>query len=105
VGPRAGLDSVVRKKIPSPYRDSNPPIIKPVAQCYVTELPQLLSSIIRIVKPRRSRWVGHTARMKKTRNVYRILMENVLENGHLEDRIEDEVVTLGCILGADQLLQ
>jgi hypothetical protein len=24
VGPRAGLDAVVREKIPSPYRDSNP---------------------------------------------------------------------------------
>jgi len=24
VGPRAGLDAVVRRKIPSPYRDSNP---------------------------------------------------------------------------------
>jgi hypothetical protein len=24
-GPRAGLDAVVRRKIPSPYRESNPP--------------------------------------------------------------------------------
>jgi hypothetical protein len=24
VGPRAGLDAVVKRKIPSPYRDSNP---------------------------------------------------------------------------------
>jgi len=24
VGPRAGLDAIVKKKIPSPYRDSNP---------------------------------------------------------------------------------
>jgi hypothetical protein len=28
VGPTAGLDAVVRRKIPSPYRDSNLPIIQ-----------------------------------------------------------------------------
>jgi hypothetical protein len=38
VGPRAGLDAVVKRKILSPYRDSNPPIIQPVAQFYITEL-------------------------------------------------------------------
>jgi hypothetical protein len=31
VGPRAGLDAVVKRKVPSPWRDSNPPIIQPVA--------------------------------------------------------------------------
>jgi hypothetical protein len=33
VGPRPGLDSVVRRKIPGPRRESNPrtPIIQPVA--------------------------------------------------------------------------
>jgi hypothetical protein len=30
--PRDGLDAVVRRKIPSPRRDSNPPIIQPVYQ-------------------------------------------------------------------------
>jgi hypothetical protein len=34
VGSTAGMDAVVRRKIPSPYRDSNPPIIQPVAQRY-----------------------------------------------------------------------
>jgi hypothetical protein len=43
VGLRAGLDAVVKRKIPSPYRDSNPPIIQPVAQCDTTELSWLLS--------------------------------------------------------------
>jgi hypothetical protein len=35
VGPRAVLDAV-KRKIPSPYRESNPrtPIVQPVAQCY-----------------------------------------------------------------------
>jgi hypothetical protein len=37
VGPRAVLDTVVKKKIPSPRRESNPrtPIVQPVAQRYI----------------------------------------------------------------------
>jgi hypothetical protein len=31
VGPRAGLDMVVRRKSPSPYQGSNPLIMQPVA--------------------------------------------------------------------------
>jgi hypothetical protein len=46
VGPRAGLDAVVRRKIPSPYQNSNPLIIQPIAQCYTTELSQLLIIIL-----------------------------------------------------------
>jgi hypothetical protein len=42
VGPRADLDAAVRRKIPSPYRDSNPSIIQPVAQRYTTELSRLV---------------------------------------------------------------
>jgi hypothetical protein len=36
VGPRAVLDAVVKRKIPSPLRESNPraPIVQPVAQRY-----------------------------------------------------------------------
>jgi hypothetical protein len=36
VGPRAVLDDVVKGKIPSPRRESNPktPIVQPVAQRY-----------------------------------------------------------------------
>jgi hypothetical protein len=36
VGPRAVLDAVVKRKIPSPRRESNPrtPIVQPLAQCY-----------------------------------------------------------------------
>jgi hypothetical protein len=36
VGPRATLDAVVKRKIPSPCQESNPktPIIHPVAQHY-----------------------------------------------------------------------
>jgi hypothetical protein len=40
------------------------------------ELHNLYSSpsIIRIIKPRRMRWVGHVARMGEKRNVYRLLV-------------------------------
>jgi hypothetical protein len=38
VGPRAGLDAVVRIKIPSPLPGPEPLIIQSVAQRYATEL-------------------------------------------------------------------
>jgi hypothetical protein len=38
VGPRPGLDTIVKRKITIPCRDSNPPIIEPVAQYYTTDL-------------------------------------------------------------------
>jgi hypothetical protein len=43
VGLRAGLDTVVKRKIPSLYRDSNPPIIQLVAKRCTTELSRLLA--------------------------------------------------------------
>jgi hypothetical protein len=42
VGPRASLDTVEKRKIPSPYRDSNPTFIQPVAQRYTTELSRIV---------------------------------------------------------------
>jgi hypothetical protein len=42
MGPRAGLDVVVKAKIPSPCWDSNLPIIQPVAQRYTNEIFWLL---------------------------------------------------------------
>jgi hypothetical protein len=41
VGPRTSLDVVMKRKILSPCRDSNPPIIQPVAHRYTTELCRL----------------------------------------------------------------
>jgi hypothetical protein len=38
VGPRGGLDSVVKRKISGLYRDSNTPSIETVAQRYTAEL-------------------------------------------------------------------
>jgi hypothetical protein len=43
VCPRVGLDAVVKRRIPSPCWDSNPPIIQPVAQCCTTELSWFLT--------------------------------------------------------------
>jgi hypothetical protein len=45
VGPRVVLDTAVKKKIPSPCQDSNPPIIQPVSLRYTTELSRLFEMI------------------------------------------------------------
>jgi hypothetical protein len=50
VGPRAILDAVVKRKIPTPRRESNPktPIVQPVAQRH-TELSRLLKFTLDII--------------------------------------------------------
>jgi hypothetical protein len=40
-------------------------------------------SIIRIIKSRRMRWVGHVARMGERRNAYRLLVGNAERKGPL----------------------
>jgi hypothetical protein len=47
-----------------------------VEKLYNAELHNLYfwPSIIRIIKSRRMRWVGHVARMQENRNVYRLLI-------------------------------
>jgi hypothetical protein len=53
VGPRAVLDAVVKRKIHSPRRESNPrtPIVQPVAQRYtdlaITALMMIMMMIIK----------------------------------------------------------
>jgi hypothetical protein len=47
------------------------------------------TTIIRIIKSRRMRWVGHVARMGEKRNVYRLLVgkpEGKRRQGRLVDR-------------------
>jgi hypothetical protein len=41
---------VVKGKIPSPYRDSNPTIIQPAAQRYTTALYRILTGYIKSQK-------------------------------------------------------
>jgi hypothetical protein len=50
LGPRTGLDSVVKRKIPSLYRDSNLMIIQSVTQRYTTEISRLLLKVLYNVK-------------------------------------------------------
>jgi hypothetical protein len=49
VSPRAGLDAVVKRKIPSPCRDSNPPIIQPLAQRCTPKLSRLTRCACRCI--------------------------------------------------------
>jgi lipopolysaccharide/colanic/teichoic acid biosynthesis glycosyltransferase len=55
VGPRAVLDAMVKRKIPSPRRESNPrtPIVQPVAQrytdCAITTILLLLLLLLLII--------------------------------------------------------
>jgi hypothetical protein len=63
------------------------------------ELRNLLSSpsIIRIIKSRRMRWVGHVVRMGEKRNVYRLLVgkpEGKRPLGILRLRLIDNIKTL-----------
>jgi hypothetical protein len=41
-------------------------------------------NIIRVIKSRRMRWVGHVARIGDVRNPYTVLSENVKRRDHLE---------------------
>jgi hypothetical protein len=65
------------------------------------ELHILYSSpnIIRQIKSRRMRWVGHMAHIGEERNVYRILMGKPKERDYLEDQGEDGRMGSEWILG------
>jgi uncharacterized protein (DUF1499 family) len=69
------------------------------------ELHILYSSlnIIRQIKTRRMRWVGHVARMLEERKVYRVLMgkrEGKRPLGRPRRRLEDEIrMDLGGLSG------
>jgi hypothetical protein len=41
--------------------------------------------IIRLMKSRRMRWVGHVAHMGETRNAYKILVRKVEGRNHIKD--------------------
>jgi hypothetical protein len=51
------------------------------------ELNDLYSSpiIVRVIKSRRIRWVGHVACMGKGRGVYRVLLRNLRKREHWGD--------------------
>jgi hypothetical protein len=56
-------------------------------------------NIIRQIKSRRLRWVGHVAHMGEERNVYKSLIGNQKERGHLEDQGIDGRMGSEWILG------
>jgi hypothetical protein len=51
------------------------------------ELYNMYSSpnIIRVIKSRRMKWVGHVARMSERRGVYRVWWGNLRERGDMEN--------------------
>jgi hypothetical protein len=70
------------------------------------ELNDLYSSpnIIRVIKSRRMRWVGHVARMGERRGAYRILVERPEGRRPLgrprrrrEDNIKMDLQEMGCV--------
>jgi hypothetical protein len=72
---------------------------------YNEELNDLYSSpsVVRKISSRRMRWAGHVARMKKRRDVYRVLMGKPEGNRQLgrprwryEDNIKIELQEVGC---------
>jgi hypothetical protein len=68
------FENRVLRRIFGPRRDQ---VTGDVRKLNEEELHNLYSSpnIIRMIKARRMRWAGHVARMGKTRNAYRILVE------------------------------
>jgi hypothetical protein len=65
------------------------------------ELNDLYSSpnIVRVIKSRRLRWAGHTARMGEGRGAYRILVGDPREGDHLGDPDVDGRIILRWIFG------
>jgi hypothetical protein len=56
-------------------------------------------NIIRLIKSRSMRWVGHVAHMGEMRNAYKIWLENLKGRDHLEDLGVDGRIILEWILG------
>jgi hypothetical protein len=97
VGPRAVLDTVVKRKIPSSRRESNPRT-EDVSwrKLYNDKLHSLYSSlnIVTVIKSRRMRWAGHVARRGEGRGVYRVLVgrpEGTRPLGRPRRRWEDNI--------------
>jgi len=55
-------------------------------------------NIIRMIKSRRMRWVGHVARMGDRSDAYRVLVADLRDRDHLEDLGLDGRIILKWIL-------
>ena len=67
------LENMVLRRIFGPRRDE---VVGEWRRLHNEELNDLYSSpnIVRVIKSRRMRWVGHVARMGEERGVYRVLV-------------------------------
>jgi hypothetical protein len=75
----------VLRRISGPKRDE---VMEEWRKLHNGQLHNLYSSpdIIRQIKSRIMRWVGHVARMGEGRNVYRVLVGKSEEKNHLQDQ-------------------
>jgi len=80
--------SKVLRRIFGPMRDE---VIGEWRKLHVEELNDLYSSpnIIRVIKSRRMRWVGHVARMRDRRVAYRVVVGRPL--GRLGRKWDDDI--------------
>jgi hypothetical protein len=74
------FENRVLRRIFGPKRDE---VTGEWRKLHKKELQDLYSSpsIIRLIKSRRMRWVGHVARMGENRNAYRLLVRRQRERG------------------------
>jgi hypothetical protein len=77
------FENRVQRRIFGPKRDE---VIGEGKQLYSEEVNYLYSSIniVRMIKSRRTRWVGIVVGMEERRGVYRILLGILRERNHLE---------------------
>jgi hypothetical protein len=83
----------VLRRIFGPKRDE---LTGKWSKLYNEELNDIYSSpnIVRVIKSRRMRWVGHVARMDESRGAYMVLVGNLRERDHLEDPSIDRRIIL-----------
>jgi len=92
------FDKRVLRRIFGPKRDE---LAGEWIKLHNEELSGLYSSpiIVRVIKSRRMRWAGHVARMRQRRDVYIVVLGNLRERDHLDDRGIDEKIILRWIFG------
>jgi hypothetical protein len=96
------FDNRVLRRIFGPKRDE---VTGEWRKLHNEKLNDLYSSpsIVRVIKLRRMRWVGHVARLMARRGVYRVLVRKLEGKRPLgkprrmwEDNIEKELQEVGC---------
>ena len=90
------FENMVLRRIFGPRRDE---VTWEWRRLHNEELNDLYSSpnIVRVIKSRRMRWVGHVARMCEEREVYRVLVGNRRERNRWGDLGVDGWIILGKI--------